>query len=503
MAGIEKGLPHMTLADERLKELDNPSLTEKERVLLRCRVAADFIHTGRYEAAREALGDLWRGIGDRPKVAGLDEQATAEVLLQVGVLSGWLGVSRQVTGAQEAAKDLISESAALFEGIGEAKRAANARADLSICYWREGAFEEARAVLESAAALIEENTELKAKTILCFAIVESSAGRYGDTFRLLTDSAPLFGEGLSHRLRGIFHNELAIVLRRLGTAEHRTDYLDRAIIEYTAAIYHYEQAGHERYKATNQNNLAFLLHKLGRYREAHEQLDRAGATLFRLKDAGLLAQVDETRASVFIAEKKYREADRVIARAIETLEKGGESALLAEALTTQGVVRARLGASDESMNILRRAMRVAEDAGALSNAGLAALALIEEHGARRVMLHGELYSLYRRADELLKGSQDAEDKERLLGCARIVMRRIIVGELHDKNFSLFSAVHDLEARLIEQALEESGGSITKAARLLGVNHQTLGSMLRTRHKGLLKKRTPAEKRLRSIIKKDA
>lgn len=502
MAGTEKGLPHMNLTEELLKELDNPSLTEKERVLLRCRVAADLIHTGQYEAAREALGDLWRGIGERPNVAELDEQATAEVLLHAGALSGWMGVSGQVTGAQDAAKDLISESVALFEKIGETDRAAAARSDLAICYWRAGAFDEARVLLTEAYSRAGDD-ELKAKVTLRLAIVETCAGRYTDALHLLTDSSLLFERSANEALRGRFHNELAIVLRRLGTAEHRTDYFDRAIIEYTAAIYHYEQAGHERYKATNQNNLAFLLHKLGRYREAHEQLDRAGATLFRLKDAGLLAQVDETRASVFIAEKKYGEADRVITRAIETLENGGESALLAEALTTQGVVRARLGASEESMNILRRAMQVAEDAGALSNAGLAALALIEEHGARRVMLHGELYSLYRRADELLKGSQDAEDKERLLACARIVMRRIIVGELHDKNFSLFSAVHDLEARLIEQALEEAGGSITKAARLLGVGHQTLGSMLRTRHKGLLKKRTPAEKRLRSIIKKDA
>jgi transcriptional regulator with GAF, ATPase, and Fis domain len=155
------------------------------------------------------------------------------------------------------------------------------------------------------------------------------------------------------------------------------------------------------------------------------------------------------------------------------------------------------------MNILRRSMQVAEEAGALSDAGLAALTLIEEHGSKRVLTHGDLYALYRRADELLKGTQDAENKERLLACARIVMRRIVVGELHDKNFSFYSTVHDLEARLIEQALEEAGGSITKAARLLGVRHQTLGSMLRTRHKRLLKKRTPAEKRLRSIIKKDA
>ena len=44
----------MTLADERLKELDNPSLTENERSLLRCRIAADLIHRGQYEAARDA-----------------------------------------------------------------------------------------------------------------------------------------------------------------------------------------------------------------------------------------------------------------------------------------------------------------------------------------------------------------------------------------------------------------------------------------------------------------
>jgi hypothetical protein len=71
----------MTLADERLKELDNPSLTTDERTSIRCRVAADLIHAGRYEAAREALGDLWRGAGERPNIEGLGKRAAAEVLL--------------------------------------------------------------------------------------------------------------------------------------------------------------------------------------------------------------------------------------------------------------------------------------------------------------------------------------------------------------------------------------------------------------------------------------
>jgi tetratricopeptide (TPR) repeat protein len=188
----------MNLADERLRELDNPALTADKRAVLRAQVAADLIHKGQYEDAREALGELWRGAGQRPNLEGLGERPAAEVLLQAGVLSGWLG---KVKGTQEAAKDLISESAALFEKLGEYNRAAAARAEIALCYWREGAYSEARVMLEQAAGLIKDDTSLKAKTVLRFAVVETSAGRYSDALRLLTDSAALFDEGVSHTLR--------------------------------------------------------------------------------------------------------------------------------------------------------------------------------------------------------------------------------------------------------------------------------------------------------------
>ena len=84
----------MTLADERLREIDNPSLTTDERATLRAQVTADLIHKRRYEDARESLGELWRGVGERPNVEGLGEKTAAEVLLQAGVLSGWLGKVR-------------------------------------------------------------------------------------------------------------------------------------------------------------------------------------------------------------------------------------------------------------------------------------------------------------------------------------------------------------------------------------------------------------------------
>ena len=488
----------MTLADERLKELDGPSITTDERAVIRCRVAADLIQAGQYEAARESLGELWRGEGERPDVGGLGDSAAAEVLLQAGALSGWMG---KVKGTQEAAKDLISESAALFERLGESDRAVAARSDLALCYWREGAYDEARAILESASALIKDDATLKAKTVLRLALVETWAGRHSDALRLLTDAAPLLDEGASHYLRGSFHSELAVVLRRLGTAERRQDYSDRAIIEYTAAAYHFELARHERYVARIENNLAFLLYKLGRYRDAHEHLDRAQLIFTRLRDAGSLAQVDETRARVLVAEKRYREADRTLAGVIKTLGLGDESALLADAYTVQGIVWARLCAYENSVNVLRRAADVAEGVGALAKAGQAVLALLEEHGASRRLTSAEVYDAYLRANRLLKETQDAEDVERLRACSLIVVRRLSDPAIHEKNFSLYGAVQDFEAKLIGQALDEAGGSITKAARTLGLAHQTLDTMLKTRHKSLEGKRKPAQRRLKSIIKK--
>jgi tetratricopeptide (TPR) repeat protein len=490
----------MNLADERLKELDNSSLTSDERTLLRCRVAADLIQRGQYETAREALGELWRGMGERPEMERLPPATAAEVLLQCGALTGWLGSVRSVEDSQEKAKDLLTEALRIFQAHDRATKVAEAQYELGICYWRVGAYDEARLVMrEALKPLTDADVELKAKIQIRRTIVEACENRFSEALSILKEAEPVFASA-GDALKGRWHGQMALVLIRLAGVEGNAEYADRAIIEFTAAVYHYELAGHERYCALNLNNLAMTLYKLGRYTDAHEHLDRAQLIFTRLKDPGNLAQVDETRARILVAEKKYREADRIIADVIKTFEKGGESAYLADALTVQGIAWARLGGYESSINILRRAADVAEAVGALASAGLAALTLIEEHGARRLS-PPEASKVYLRADRLLKSTQDAEDIERLRACARIVLRRLSGMRLRDKGFTFYGAIHDFEASLIEQALEEMEGSVTGAANLLGLKHQTLITMLKTRHTGLQKKRTPPEKRRRSIIRK--
>jgi len=485
----------MNLTDNRLHELDNPSLTADGRVGLRCRLASDLIQAGQYEKAPEALGDFWQGAGVRPDVEGLEAVTAAEVLLQSGSLTGWLGTSKRIEGAQDAAKDLISEALRTFEAHGLNERVAESQYELGICYWRSGALDEARVILQEALRRLGEgNPEQRAKILIRSTLVEISAGRYGEALRILKEAEPVF-QNTSDAVKGRWHAQMALVLRRLGTAEARADYLDRAVIEFTAAIYHFEQAGHQRYAANNLNNIAPLFAKLGRFSEAHEHLDRAQMIFTKLRDPGNLAQVDETRARILLSEKKYREAARIIANVIQVLERGGEFALLSDALAVQATAEARLGRHEDSLSTFWRAIEVGEQAGALESAGLAALTLIEEHGAARLS-EEELCEAYTRADELLKRTQDGETIARLLGCARLIARRLGVVRM-DNGFRLPQEVRRYEARFIRSALKDAEGHITHAAKRLGINYQTLQSLLTKRHKGLVPTRP---KRFKSIIK---
>jgi CheY-like chemotaxis protein/tetratricopeptide (TPR) repeat protein len=502
----------MTLADSLLAQLDDPTLSYDERARLRCEIAADFEHRGQYAAARDTLGELWRGVGLRPALEGLTERTAAEVLLRTGALSGWLASIVQDKEGQQAAKDLVSESITRFETLGELTKASAAQSDLGFIYWREGAFDEARIIYEQALRRIPApvtNTELQAKISIRLTMVEFSTGRYNDAFRILTEIAATLDTSRNEALKGKFHNQLALVLRRLGKAESRPDYTDRAIIEYTAAAFHFEEAGHASYRARAENNLGYLLHTVGRYDDAHEHLNNARILFLAVKDKGSVAQVDETRARVLLAQGRIKEAERAIREAVRVLARGGEHGLYAEALTTQGLILARLGNFPESRNTLRKAANIAEAAGAVEDAGRALLVLLEEHGER--ISEREFLESYRRAVKLLGGTQDGETMARLRMCAsRIVSARLASLPPHRHRsvadfwagFNLPEKVLAYEARYIRRALIDSKGSITHAARLLGWSHHaTLQSMLDEggRHHDLSHLRTPLEKRKKSII----
>jgi tetratricopeptide (TPR) repeat protein len=484
----------------------------------RCQRARQLEMDGDYVGAREALGDLCPALGVRPDVSNFEPELQAEVLQRAGSLCGWLGGANQIEQSQELAKDLLSESRTIYEQLNLIEKVADASNDLAICYWREGAYDEARAtLLDVLNRLDPQVTEVRLRTLLNLAVIERSSMRLKDALAINREAAAAFKECTNHSLLGKYHNEYATVLKNLGLAERREDYIDQALVEYSAAGYHLEKVGNKPFHGVTENNQGMLFSSLGRFAEAHEHLARARSIFLSINDRGSVAEVDETRARVFLAEGKNEEAESIVRGSVRTLMRGDQRSLLAEALTTHGTALSRLGRYDEARNALKRAVEIAEEVGDPETAGIASLTMVEELEG---YLGIEARRSYRRAESLLEKSQDDRIKERLGQCARVLLAKGLYApapahrdqesavesssllELggETRNLSLEERVSMYEGEIIRGALEACDGSVTRAAKLLGITHQGLAFILNGRHKNLLAVRSPVKSRRRSIIR---
>ena len=171
---------------------ENPTdVSVIDNALPLCELAWRLEEAGEFESAAETLQPFWKGLPHRPETDGLSDEAKAELLLRTGILTGWLGSAKQISGSQEIAKDLISESGAIYETLGIPEKIAEAGVYLSTCYWREGAFDEARVTLRHVLDRIgDRQSEQKLRALLNLGIVEKSATRDRDALRIYTASVP-------------------------------------------------------------------------------------------------------------------------------------------------------------------------------------------------------------------------------------------------------------------------------------------------------------------------
>lgn len=487
-----------------LHRINDPSLSVDERARLRCELAKDYEQLWNFNAAREALGDLWNRVGERPKLEGLQEETKGEVWLRAGALTGWIGSLRQIEGAQETAKNFITESITIFESLKLPAKISDAQIDLAYCYWRQGALDEARVLLQEALARPGLDHDIRAIGIVRSAIVEESAMRLHDCLYICTVNREFFETLSNIAIKGKFHNEFGMVLKDLGVAEQRQDYIDRALIEFAAAGIYFEQANLSRHQACVENNIGFLFGTIKRFPEAHEHLDRAQALFTRLKDAVHNAQVDETRARVMVAEGQFAKAEKLINGVLRILDEGGEQALLAEALTTQGIVLAGLQKYEQSYTALNRAAEVAEQVGDRESAGLALVTLVEQLGHR--LSNEQLCMAVERAGTLLETSRAFAIVRRLEKVNRqaLFLTNAYPGPPDWSTFDLEQVQQRIECRYVELALKDSQGSVTKAADLLSLpGHQSVNFILNNRCRHLINLRTPIKRRRRRIIQIDA
>ena len=341
--------------------------------------------------------------------------------------------------------------------------------------------------------------DTKARALLKLVAVEIDAARFHEAFSILKENLNLFRRLKHHTIKGGYHNEMAIILRHLAKSEKRDDYIQQAITEYQKADQEFKLARNPVYRSDVKNNVGLVLFNLRRYKEAHKYLDEARRLSIGFRDQLRIAQINESKAQVFIAEGKFKEADDVARQGVFALEKSGHHCLVrAEALITQGIALARAGKTERAHFVFQQAIESALQVNALNMAGLAALTLIEEVQVDPLTLQ----AAYQKARDWLAGS-DRKDVLRRLSEAAGKLVESLTEELNPdkasevlfmKPFNLQDMMLKHEGTLIQRALKQSNGSVTQAASLLGMSYQALCYVLDSRHKNLQKDRTPIRRR---------
>jgi tetratricopeptide (TPR) repeat protein len=397
-------------ADLTRPRFQSPSLTPDEEVQIICVIARDQIDAGNYDAACGVLKRWW-AMGEWPKLEGLNSRVSADLLLTVGTLAGFVASARQVPRGQKHAEALLNGAIGLFEQLGSRTLSAEGRIELALCYEREGIFDLARATFPPALeALLNGDGELRRSALFRLAKVECQAGRLQVALERVHEANEIVvAPGPLHS--GHYHLLLAAILQTLTTTETRGEDLDRALEHYLKAIDQWEAIGNHLYAAVGENNHGFLLVSLGRLDEAETHMVRARKLFDALDDKRRCAQVDDSLAHLHLAAGRFELAEQAAGQAVKTLETGGLEGFLAEALTTQGLVLCKLGRHREAKRILARAHQIADRCDDTENASIALLTIIEEISAH--LDEDESIELAAQLDRFRADSQKASTIERI------------------------------------------------------------------------------------------
>src|SRR5215213_3278017 len=354
-------------------------LTSSEEIQVYCTISREQIDAGNYEAASKILRPWWL-FGKWPKLEGLNQRSSADLLFTTGELAGFVASTHQILRGQRHGEELLIGSIALFEHLGLRRRTAEAKIELALCYYRQGLFDMARSVLiHVLSELSEDDRELRSLALIRLASLERHAGRLRDALSRLFEATDIV-KPLGPWATGRRHLELASTYKDLAIAEEDLTYFNHAKEFYYKALHEFEAVGNHRYVAIVENNIGYLLLSLNAYQESEYHLLRSSRLFEAFSDAVRGAQVNETLARLYFARNQYVLAQDAIKQSVQILQQTDSEALLAEALTTYGLVESKLGNYALAKSTLQAGCNVAERCGDQEGAGRALLILLEELG---------------------------------------------------------------------------------------------------------------------------
>jgi tetratricopeptide (TPR) repeat protein len=405
----------MKIVENRIEYTNYTAAEINTMAKICCQKARRFEDAGSYATAESVMQPFWNGVETRPHTESLEEDVKAEVLLRCGVITGWIGNNKSIPHSQEWAKDLISESLFIFENLGLAEKAVEAQIELAPCYWRGGAFDEARIFLSMTIEKIKFDEsigdDIKALAYLRRAVLSNDEALHREAIYYLEQGNKFFDSGKNPSLKGKYHNQMGIALQSIGDSQNNPEFLDRALIEYSAAGIYFEEAGHKRYTAFVENNIGMVYLSLKKFAEAHEHFETAKKIFNNLKEHIFVAQVDESIAKALIGQNLPEIAERFARKSSAAFEKAERFALMIESQITLGIALARMKKFEQARIEFENAEQIASRMTLPNLAGLAVLTLLEELKAQ--FSHAEFTDYYNKADRYFGSHAEIEMLRRL------------------------------------------------------------------------------------------
>ena len=287
---------------------------------------------GKYAEALDRLGDIWPDVEERPDASGSDTRDAAEILLRCGTLFGFYGHNYQIKGAQDRAKDMVSEARRLFLGLNETGKIAECENHLALAYWRTGEYKEARDwIAEALAHDLPNESDARLYSHVAKSLIDNSLKRYKETVengRALELDFRKYGDPY---VTGSFYTNLGIAYKNL-------DKPSNALGCFELAKYYHQRSRHKIYLATVENNLAQLYRETGQYKKAHLAIDNATRLFKQIKDKTREGFSLDTKALVFLSEANYPAALASAEKALKILCKSENSAYIVETALTKAKI---------------------------------------------------------------------------------------------------------------------------------------------------------------------
>lgn len=309
---------------------------------------------GDYSRAYQLLSVFWNDFRIQPNTAELSEDIVAEVFLRCGSIAGYLGRSRQISGAQDVSRNLLSEAKQKFLQLDLKAKVAECDNYLALSYERVGDVKNARIFLNSAFSIdIPVNHPTRLYSHIIDAMLNLAEKNYQQVIQSSILLENLFQNCDNQIYQGCFYNHYGLALKNLGK-------FDEALEKFLTARQFFFEARHHQYCGASENNIARLYTISRQFKEAHNFAGKAENTFKLVGDFCRQGYSLDTQASVFLAEKNYKKALEYAEKGIRYLQNGENLMFLLETLKTKIKALTYVHKHSEALECVAKAGQVAK-----------------------------------------------------------------------------------------------------------------------------------------------